>query len=165
MTTRLGQALLGLINARDDSQLQLAGRCGVSQPNINNIIKGGRPTPDTLKKLCSKSAWIGDPMPGIELLINHLRDEAHRTGRGNEVHVSPACGLAHNLTDLLQQIERLVSIVPSACAPLTDIIGYMLEGVDHAENREQMIAADPPGNYKIDHKRAKKTCINKPQMR
>ncbi len=149
MTSKLGAALYGLINAKADSQRQLAIRCGISQPQINNIIGGARPTPDTLKKLCSPAAWGGDPTPGIELLIDHLRDEAHRTGRGNEVHVSPACGLAHNLTDLLQQIERLVSIVPTACAPLTDIIGYMLEGVDHAENREQMIAADPPGNYKI----------------
>jgi transcriptional regulator with XRE-family HTH domain len=140
-TRHLGAALSNLISIKKTNQIKVAEKSGVSQPAINRIIQGARPTPETLKLITN--AW--EKKDGIALLIEHLRDEIERSGQLNdEINITPRDGDDYNtLADTLISAARIDHDVRALLIDLANLI-----------NRSQTlsIAAETGPDYKTKSK-------------
>jgi len=135
-TRHMGAALSSLISIKKTNQIAISKQSGVSQPAINRLIQGARPTPETLNAITH--AWENQS-DNIALLMEHLRDEIHRAGhKDGSIKILPR---QHSDWD-----EELINTLIGAARIDQDVRALLID-LANLINRSQAlsIAADPPG--------------------
>ncbi|MDD3276780.1 MAG: helix-turn-helix transcriptional regulator [Kiritimatiellales bacterium] len=146
----LGAALSNLISTKETNQTVLSQLSGISQPAINRLIQGTRPTVETLAALCH--AWK-DPSDGITLLIEHLRDEIERADYNHEsISITPRDG-SDKYDQLADTLITAARIDPDIRALLQDLATLITRSKLDRNLKVLDTAADPEGeSYKVRKK-------------